>query len=415
MTTTLNRCKRLFAGTFLMVFCVLAFSVTSEAKLKDVQGLKQIDHSKDGIDLKWNKVSDDKDDDLEGPIEYKIYLASKKSGPYKYTKIKTDTPEVQLEDLKSGSHYYVKITAIQDKEETALDKAAVLDATTAPTQKCSEFFIDDLTDTSVSLKWDCPQADYFVINRRKWSDGSYEKDFGTSEDHIKLTALKPGTKYTITITPAMKGSYTATAKDCEETVTFCTLPKKPVAAKIKNPSAASTKPVKITIPMPGGITGVEYDLYNYSTKEHEKDMVVKGDNDNYKIEITQPGSFYSIRYKYYNEVDGKKFRTAWSPKAYAAHAPQDLTLKRSSNGKKITASWKKVAGATNYTVLISTSKKKASYKVVNVVSKKKNKITIKKFGSKSLNKKKKYYVKVVANKEDGDKIYESVAQRVRSK
>lgn len=406
MTTTLNRCKRWVAGTFLMVLCVLAFSVTSEAALANVKGLKQTGHTDNSINLQWNKVSD--------TASYKIYLATKKGGTYK-VKFSTKGTKCTVDDLKAGSHYFVKVTAVKGKTETDKDAAAVLDATTAPTQKCSEFFVDDLTDTSVSLKWECPQADYFVINRRLWSDGSYEKDFGTSEDHIKLTALKPGTKYTITITPAMKGSYTATAKDCDETVTFCTLPKKPAAAKVKNPSAASAKPVKITIPMPGGITGVEYDLYNYSTKEHEKDMVVKGDNDNYKIEITQPGSFYSIRYRYYNEVDGNEFRTAWSPKAYAALAPQDLTLKRSSNGKKITATWKKIAGATNYTVYISTSKKKSSYKVVNVVSKKKSKITIKKIGSKSLNKKKKYYVKVVANKEDGDNVFISAAQRERSR
>lgn len=406
MTTTLSRCKRWFAGAFLMVFCVLAFSVTSEAALANVKGLKQTGHTDNSVDLRWNKVSD--------ATGYKIYLASKKNGTFKY-QFTTDDTEYPVDDLKAGSHYYVKVTAVKGKTETDKAAAVVLDVTTAPTQKCSEFSVDDLTDTSVSLKWECPQADYFVINRRLWSDGSYEKDFGTSEDHIKLTGLQAGTKYTITITPAMKGSYTAKAKDCDETVTFSTLPKKPAAAKIKNPSAASEKPVKITIPMPDGITGAEYDLYNYSTKEHKKNRVVKGDDSKYKLEITEPGSFYSVRYRYYNEVDGKKYRTAWSPKAYAALAPQDLTLKRSSNGKKITASWKKVAGATNYTVLISTSKKKASYKVVNVVSKKKNKITIKKFGSKSLNKKKKYYVKVVANKEDGDKVFVSVAQRVRSK
>ena len=76
-------------------------------------------------------------------------------------------------------------------------------------------------------------------------------------------------------------------------------------------------------------------------------------------------------------------------------------------GKKtLTASWKKVAGATSYTVYVST-KQKSGYKKVTTTKKESYKIT--KYGKKKLSSNKKYYVYVVANTKVGKTTYKSNA------
>ncbi len=79
-------------------------------------------------------------------------------------------------------------------------------------------------------------------------------------------------------------------------------------------------------------------------------------------------------------------------------------LKKS--GKKLKITWKKVSGAKNYTVYMSTSKT-GGYKKLTTT--KKRAYTAKKIQKKKLNKKKTYYVYVVANRKEGKKTYKSKA------
>lgn len=113
-----------------------------------------------------------------------------------------------------------------------------------------------------------------------------------------------------------------------------------------------------------------------------------------KIKKTQ---FYRIKVRgYVNLNNNKKAYGAWSDTLYFAKAPYK-NLKLKSSGKKISANWNKVTGATSYTVYVS-NKEKSGYKKVGTYNSKKTSVTIKKYGKAALKSGKTYYVKVVAEK-----------------
>ena len=113
--------------------------------------------------------------------------------------------------------------------------------------------------------------------------------------------------------------------------------------------------------------------------------------------------FYKLRVRAYVTIDNKNYYGAWSDYTVFALQPK-VGLKKS--GKKLKITWKKVSGAKNYTVYMSTSKT-GGYKKLTTT--KKRAYTAKKFKKKKLNKKKTYYVYVVANRKEGKKTYKSKA------
>ena len=403
MATTRVRFTRCLAGMVLAFLCMLAFSVYAHAAIAVVGGLKQTGHTETSVQIEWTKLPASAA--AEG---YNIYLSDTKDGTYK-KQFKYNGMSTELEGLKAGRHYFVKVTAVKGKEESDLAATAAVDVTTAPKKKITDLTVTKLSDTSVSLKWNCEQADYYVISGKASLDDDPISftGTGTAENKITISKLTPRAEYKITITPAMKGSYTAAADDdYEASITFHTLPVKPAAPAIKNAKAGSDGPVKVTLKMPAGISGAEYELYECSSKDSEITPVPKASKKTYRFKVSETGSFYTVRYRYFTGVNGSYFYGDWSPKTYFAVAPAGLTLKR--NGKKINVSWKKTAGATSYTIYVST-KKGSGFKKVGTVGKKKLKATIKKYGTKALNKNKKYYVKVVANKNVDGTIHKSAA------
>lgn len=63
--------------------------------------------------------------------------------------------------------------------------------------------------------------------------------------------------------------------------------------------------------------------------------------------------FYKLRVRAYVTIDNKNYYGAWSDYTVFALQPK-VGLKKS--GKKLKITWKKVSGAKNYTVYMSTSK-----------------------------------------------------------
>lgn len=105
------------------------------------------------------------------------------------------------------------------------------------------------------------------------------------------------------------------------------------------------------------------------------------------------GTFIKARVRAYVTVNGKKVYGAWSDYTYSGIS-KSATVKRSRNGKKIYLNWKKVSGASEYRIYISTSSNKGFKKVATVSSKKAAKYTITKCNKKNLKKGKTYYVQI---------------------
>ena len=162
----------------------------------------------------------------------------------------------------------------------------------------------------------------------------------------------------------------------------------------------SLKEVTFGFTQPEYHDGYVYELYTYKKK--------KGSSGNlssisYNTLKNIKNQFYKLRVRAYVTIDNKNYYGAWSDYTVFALQPK-VGLKKS--GKKLKITWKKVSGAKNYTVYMSTSKT-GGYKKLTTT--KKRAYTAKKFKKKKLNKKKTYYVYVVANRKEGKKTYKSKA------
>ena len=155
-----------------------------------------------------------------------------------------------------------------------------------------------------------------------------------------------------------------------------------------------------------GFTQPEYhDGYVYELYTYKKKKVSSGNlsSISYNTLKNIKNQFYKLRVKAYVTINNKNYYGAWSDYTVFALQPK-VGLKKS--GKKLKITWKKVSGAKNYTVYMSTSKT-GGYKKLTTT--KKRAYTAKKFKKKKLNKKKTYYVYVVANRKEGKKTYKSKA------
>lgn len=113
---------------------------------------------------------------------------------------------------------------------------------------------------------------------------------------------------------------------------------------------------------------------------------------------------YSAKVRAYTTINGKQYIGEWSDAAYFFTQPRVTRAKVS--GSKLNVKWKKVSGATGYTVYVST-KPKSGYKKVKTVGKNTSSVTISKLKGKKFSSKKKYYVYVATNKKVGKRKYDS--------
>ena len=156
----------------------------------------------------------------------------------------------------------------------------------------------------------------------------------------------------------------------------------------------------LAITQPEYHDGYVYELYTYKNKKVSSGNL---SSISYNTLKNIKNQFYKLRVKAYVTIDNKNYYGAWSDYTVFALQPK-VGLKKS--GKKLKITWKKVSGAKNYTVYMSTSKT-GGYKKLTTT--KKRAYTAKKFKKKKLNKKKTYYVYVVANRKEGKKTYKSKA------
>ena len=116
-------------------------------------------------------------------------------------------------------------------------------------------------------------------------------------------------------------------------------------------------------------------------------------------------TFYKIRLRGVLVGEGGDEYSKWSNYTYfnpQQTSKKDVKLKPTK--RTIKATWKKVAGASNYTIYISDTPR-GTYRKVATTSK--TSYTIKKFRGRKLQSKKRYYLKIVANKKVGSKVYRS--------
>ena len=143
--------------------------------------------------------------------------------------------------------------------------------------------------------------------------------------------------------------------------------------------------------------GYEYIIYDNSKKKIYSGSRTSSASFRVSTNKLKKEQFYQIKVRgYVNLSNNKKAYGEWSDVLYFAKDPSyKLSVKTSK--KKIQLNWKKVKGASNYTVYIS-DKQNSGYKKVGTYNSKKTSATIRKFGKKALRSGKTYYVRIDASK-----------------
>ena len=221
----------------------------------------------------------------------------------------------------------------------------------------------------------------------KWSS-SNDRVAAVNRDTGTVTAIKPGTAV-ITAT-TLEGGVTAS----------CVVTVKAVAPPAWVKTSATYNSVKLTWPTVGGAAGYEIYRATKANGSYSKLRTLSASARSYTDTGRTTGTAYYYKVRAYKIIGGTRYLGDYSGIAGARPSLAKVTKVKAKKGgaKKIKISWKRVNGASGYTVYRSTKKTKG-YKSIKTVKSSK---TIKYTNSK-LKKGKRYYYKVRAYRKIGKK------------
>lgn len=390
--------KKILVVMLFALTLVLVGRVDANAQTAAPAGVKQVKAGSSSVTVQWNAV-------MQNDICY-YYRVSDDAGFKSNTtrsKRNYNASESYISGLSAGKSYYVQIGTSTTKSSSAPDDTAwskAIEVVTVPEQVVSNSVKQTgAGTTSISLSWqaasgaNCYKIDYYLNNASKGT----ASEVISQNNNVKITGLKKNNRYRGHVYAGRTSSTGFTAYAGSASYYYDVKVKPTKITGVENTVFYSNiNTAYIEWNPSNSASGYEYILYDNSGKKILSNTTTSKSLDisTNKIKKTQ---FYRIKVRgYVNLNNNKKAYGAWSDTLYFAKAPYK-NLKLKSSGKKISANWNKVTGATSYTVYVS-NKEKSGYKKVGTYNSKKTSVTIKKYGKAALKSGKTYYVKVVAEK-----------------
>lgn len=307
----------------------------------------------------------------------------------------TSSPDDYISNLSQGQTYYVRIVAYKDghlfgdhNKNTSLVSEAVRVCTT-PTEP-TELKQTAATKNSVTLSWKKVKGATSYEIYRLNNSYNWDKIATSSKNSVTIKGLKKSNsdKYTVAAVKNVQG-YNAVGEKCDG------IAAKTIPSKVKNIDMTyfwgSLKECQYGWTTVNGADGYQYEVRKATGKKVYDRKTTTSSYVDFKP--YPQGTFIKARVRAYITVNGKKLYGSWSDYTYSGIS-KSATVKRSRNGKKIYLNWKKVSGATEYRIYISTKSDKGFKKVATLSSKKAAKYTITKYNKKNLKKNTTYYVQV---------------------
>ena len=393
--------KALFFMVAIAVLFMLAPSKSVQAAGK-ITGLKQTSAATSYVEIQWDAV-------LGNNISYRVEYSKSKDSGYTFFR-NSETPTMFMGNLSQGSTYYVRVRAYGDNG--ACTDYAILEVVTKPSDTVRNLKQTVASEDSITLSWDkLSRANAYQVIYKKANDSTSEKKTVITANKITLKKLSKNTRYTVYVYAIRRSnSYTAISSNYSYAYGCATIPTKVTGLVCTEVYPAShcayfsVKENKIA-------DGYQYYVYDNTGKK----KLVSGTTSSYRYinpnsTKLKAGSFYKIKVRAYVNVNGKKNYGKWSNELYFAGDVQGTSYKL-SNGK-LSISWKKMKGATNYDVFVATKKPSTLKDMTKVKSATKStSFTLKKFKKKTVSKKKNYYVSIRANKKVGKKTYSSLVTK----
>lgn len=262
------------------------------------------------------------------------------------------------------------------------------------------------TQNSITVSWKAPESNitgYKLYFGKDYSDVSKKAPIvlSGSASSYTFTKLAAGTQYYVRIEYTYISSYSGSTYTYTLNSDYvATLPGKVQGVKQERWYRYALS-VDAVWSEQTGVSGYEYIIRD------SKNRVKKQEKNSYGTRAycdIKNNMLYTMTVRAYTDINGRRYYGQWSDKAYLFTQPE-VTKLSIKNGKLI-VKWKKISGVTRYDVYVST-KRNSGYKKVKAVSAKKASATVGKFKKKKFNKKKNYYVYIVARKKVGKRTYGS--------
>lgn len=374
-----------FLSVAVLATMMFAMSVAvMAAEPAKVTGLKQVDASDNSIKVEWEAV-------LGEDIRYEVSM-SKDNVTWDVVDDSRYSNTYYASNLTAGRSYYFKIRAYSDSEY-GLD-SDVFEAVTAPSQ-IENVVQTGATVSTYTISWSKVDGATSYVVYRKQDGNEYVVGTTTGTSYI-VTGFNNKIEMTtdIYVYPVRSSKTFNAAPSYSKGIYKYNL--KLVPAKVQNVHFtnyySSIKEVRMEFDKTIYSEGYVYEVYNSKNKKISSGTASTYGTYLKNITATQ---FYKVRVRSYVTINNKILYGEWSDYKMFGQQPK-VNFKKAGKGVKI--SWKKVKGAKNYTVYMST-KEKSGYKKIKTL--KKNSLKVTKFKKKKIKKNKKYYVYVVANTKMG--------------
>lgn len=249
------------------------------------------------------------------------------------------------------------------------------------------------TTSSFTLSWGkITNAKYYNIYYRKVT-GSTTDSIMVYSPSVVINHLSANSKYNVTVK-----AYTSKGTLLASTGTFTckTLPGQP-GFRGKS-TDHSTGKMTLYFKTPSSNAAVEGYRVKYTNVSTKGNKTLTTSNLSYCYLPLKYSAYYKVEVNGYITLNGKK---VYGTKRTIYLAQQPKIYKKSSTKSTMTMRWNKVAGATNYSVYVSTSPNSGYKKVKTTTG-----TTYTKTGMKIG---KSYYIYVVANRRVGNTTYKSPA------
>ncbi len=387
----------------------LGIGIKAEAAPGKVTGLKQTAANSGAVAVEWTEPQG-------SVIGYQLEWCQDKSFTGStYKSLMTEGNKGAIPDtFPAAKSIYVRVRAIDSQQEEG-EVSSVLEAVTSPYGKVTGIKQTKAESKKITLSWKkvSGATGYYIEYYKKSTNGKSKKALTGNVSSYKLSAAE-NTKYRVAMLPFKKSpsGFIAYGTDASAWSDMSTMPKKITKLKFLG-SGSSTDPyvkrADFSWSRSDAATGYEYTLYGNNGKKLAKGTT-KVDKPNKGVVITNKKlvntQFMKIKVRAYITVNGsKKYGPSsdylWFGK-YPSNVKKAMVGRYASDGVKI--SWKKMTGAKNYTVYVST-KPYSGYKKVSTTSK--TSCVIKKCGGAAITTGKNYYYKVVASKKVGKKTVKS--------
>lgn len=389
----MKKLKQILAVVVLVFCCSMIVKADTKAEETfKITGLKQVDDYIDGVILSCDYAQD-------GYTQfYYVELSATPSNnddDWKYVASTIDPKKIIIPDLNAGQSYYVRVRGVRVENEKIYETSEPsepLEVVTTPQVSNITAAQSGASTNGVTVKITATAsgANYYVLSYNNQIIGK------STSPNVTTSALKPGSRYTNVTADACR---VANAGKDTEYIAFPSKYYKLTVTTLQPKINKSNFGISGGDLKKGSYTLAVNSVYAADGYHFEFQPVSGKGKKNFYAKGTPSvgvsglnGTFYTYRVRSYVNCASGPVYGAWSDvKTFAVVKNVKAKLKK---GNKVQLSWKKVSGASGYTIYAST-KEKSGYKKVKSLNAKKTSLTISKVKGSKLKKNKTYYFRIV--------------------